>query len=408
MVRFKVRFIFLLLVILFVWLSGCDTAIEISTADTSSKVITVTPVPSPTLEPTPSPVPVLSATILSAGDVIMHDAVIASGKINDELYDYTDIFEKVKPYVEKADFSVISFEGVVMDSDKNYTGYPLFNAPPAIMTAFANTGFDMVNTGNNHSLDRKLKGLLESRNIIKQEKMQVIGTFQDAAEPRHKIQNLNGIKVGFLSYTYGCNMNENHLTEEERNTHLSLIDRDKIQKDIEALAPRVDMVFVLMHWGVEYRQQPTEEQKELSNDMFQWGADVILGSHPHVVEPSEIHEVNGELKYVVYSMGNYLSNQIGGSNPTARSNDLTEDGMMVCLTIEKDMKTGITSLVSVKHIPTWVYRYSEDKKHKYTVYPIPSIEDSTFEGLDEKLAEKLRNSYNRTIKMVQDYSRETD
>ena len=95
--------------------------------------------------------------------------------------------------------------------------------------------------------------------------------------------------------------------------------------------------------------------------MFQWGADVILGSHPHVVEPSEIHEVNGELKYVVYSMGNYLSNQIGGSNPTARSNDLTEDGMMVCLTIEKDMKTGITSLVSVKHIPTSVYCYSEDK-----------------------------------------------
>ena len=134
MVRFKVRFIFLLLVILFVWLSGCDTAIEISTADTSSKVITVTPVPSPTLEQTPSPVPVLSATILSAGDVIMHDAVIASGKINDELYDYRYI-RKVKPYVEKADFSVISFEGVVMDSDKNYTGYPLFNAPPAIMTA---------------------------------------------------------------------------------------------------------------------------------------------------------------------------------------------------------------------------------------------------------------------------------
>ena len=123
MVRFKVRFIFLLLVILFVWLSGCDTAIEISTADTSSKVITVTPVPSPTLEPTPSPVPVLSATILSAGDVIMHDAVIASGKINDELYDYTDIFEKVKPYVEKADFSVI-VEGVVMDSDKTTPAIP--------------------------------------------------------------------------------------------------------------------------------------------------------------------------------------------------------------------------------------------------------------------------------------------
>lgn len=401
----KYRF-FLYILILFAILAGCSTAEKIPASTAVNLAAPVTANPSPTLQPTPSPVPNIRATILSAGDVIMHDAVIQSGKINDELYDYKSIFTEVKPYIESADFSIISYEGVVMESDKNYTGYPLFNAPPAIMSAFSSAGFDMVNTGNNHCLDRKLKGLLESRNIIKQEKMQVIGTFQDAAEPRHKIQDLNGIKVGLLSYTYSCNMNENLLTEEERNTHLSLIDKDKIQKEIEALSPRVDMVIVLMHWGVEYRQEPTKDQKELAEDMFTWGADIILGSHPHVVEPSEILETDGETKYVIYGMGNYLSNQIGGNNPNERNNDLTEDGMMINLTLEKDMATGKTSLISVKHIPTWVYRYRENETYKYTIYPIPSIEDEAFEGLDEKLAEKLRNSYNRTMGKVQDYSAE--
>jgi hypothetical protein len=409
----KLRYFTVLLVILIVF-GGCSNkntkptsgvasvvSAFFSPADIADPSPTLVPTPSPI--PTPSPVPLISATILFAGDVIMHERVIKSGEVSDGLYDYRDIFEQVKPFVEQADFSVISFEGAVMEGDRNYTGYPLFNAPPAIMSAFAYTGFDMVNTGNNHCLDRKLKGLLESRNIIKQEKMQVIGTFQDAAEPRHKIQDLNGIKVGFLSYTYGCNMNENLLSQEEQDAHLSLINKEKIKNEIEALSPRVDIVVALMHWGVEYRRTPTTQQKQLANDMFSWGADIIIGSHPHVVEPSEIREEDGEIKYVIYSMGNFLSNQIGGNNPNERNNDYTEDGMMIQITIEKDTKTEKTSIISVKHIPTWVYRYRDDGKYKYTIYPIPSADDSVFDGLDKKLAEKLCNSYNRTIKMVQDY-----
>jgi poly-gamma-glutamate synthesis protein (capsule biosynthesis protein) len=110
-------------------------------------------------------------------------------------------------------------------------------------------------------------------------------------------------------------MNEKALTDEERNAHLSLIDRDRIKTEIEALLPRVDFVVVLMHWGIEYRREASKDQKKLAADMFGWGADIILGSHPHVVEPSETLEVNGEMKYVIYGMGNYLSNQIGGNNP---------------------------------------------------------------------------------------------
>jgi poly-gamma-glutamate synthesis protein (capsule biosynthesis protein) len=198
-------------------------------------------------------------------------------------------------------------------------------------------------------------------------------------------------------------MNENRLTEEERSTHLSLIDRDKIETEIKTLKPKADIIIVLIHWGVEYRRNATDEQKKLAENIFSWGADIILGSHPHVVEPSETIEIDGDIKYLIYSMGNFLSNQIGGNNPNPRNNDLTEDGMMIDIQIEKDFQTGKTSIVSVKHIPTWVYRYTENGIYKYKIYPVPSLDHESLKGLDEALVEKLKNSYSRTMELVKDY-----
>ncbi len=400
----KIRVFFLFLVIIAAF-SSCGTQKNVPNQTNIAAEPTAAPTqaPIPTEAPTPTPMPVVTASILSAGDVIMHAGVIKSGKIGDDVYDYRYIFNEVKPYIDAADFSLISYEGVVMDSDKNYSGYPVFNAPPAIMSSFYDAGFDMVNQANNHCLDRRLKGLLESRSIIQREKLQVIGTYQDADEPRHRIQDLNGIKVGFLAYTYGCNMSENALTEEERNTHLSLINRKKMETEIKALSPEVDFVIVLMHWGVEYRKEPTQEQRDLARDLFEWGADIILGSHPHVVEASEVMEVNGETKYVIYAMGNFLSNQIKGTIDNANINEFTEDGMMINLTLQKDLGTGKSSLVSVKHIPTWVHRYKEGDINKYTIRPIPSVEDSVFTSLEPKLADYLRASYSRTMALVEDY-----
>jgi len=408
----NLRFIPFIVIIILIICSGCsDSNRTASTADIIQGTVELPPQHKPSYSiptppealPTPEIEQKVSASILSAGDVIMHDAVIRSGKTESGDYDYTGIFEFVKPYAEKADYSIISYEGVSMDSDKNYTGYPLFNAPPAIISAFSDAGFDMVNNGNNHCLDRALNGLFETIGIIKQKNLQVIGTFQDAAEPRYKIHDINRIKVGFLSYTYGCNMNENRLTEEERNTHLSLINRDRMETEIKTLEPKSDIIVVLIHWGVEYRREPTDEQKKLAESMLSWGADIILGSHPHVVEPSETIEIDGETKYLIYGMGNFLSNQIGGNNPNKYNNDLTEDGMMIDIQIEKDLETGKTSIISVKHIPTWVYRYTENGIYKYKIYPIPSLDHESLNGLDEALAEKLKNSYTRTMELVKDY-----
>jgi len=158
-----------------------------------------------------------------------------------------------------------------------------------------------------------------------------------------------------------------------------------------------------MHWGVEYRKEPTQDQKNLARDLFEWGADIILGSHPHVVEASETMVINGEVKYVIYAMGNFLSNQIKGTIDDKNINEYTEDGMMVSLTLQKDTGTGESSIASIKHIPTWVHRYKVGDVNKYTIHPIPSLEDSIFENMDTRLADNLRSSYSRTMALVQDY-----
>jgi len=401
-------------VILCSFLSCCSITEHTPVIESSVMTNTVTTTPGLSVSPTPSPTPVPSpvptpipeparATILAAGDVIMHDNVIRSGRNNEGNYSYNYIFDRIKPFVEKADFAVVSFEGVALETDRNYTGYPLFNAPPAIISAFSYAGFDMVNTGNNHCLDRGLKGLLETRDIIRRNNMQVIGTYSDASEPRHIIQDINGIKIGFLSYTYSCNMNENRLTDEEKKIHLSLIDKNKIKSEIETLLPLVDLTVVFMHWGVEYRVEPTEEQKKLAEFMFQAGADIILGSHPHVIEQSEIHETEDGIKYVIYSMGNFLSNQIPGSKPNIRNNDLTRESVMVSIVIEKDPVSEKTRIISVKHIPAWVYRYTENNIYKYSIIPIPSPDGEIFAEADDRLSEKLISSYKRTMEKMQDY-----
>ncbi|AGC68377.1 CapA domain protein [Thermoclostridium stercorarium subsp. stercorarium DSM 8532] len=401
----KIKEIFYFIIV-FVFFSACTLKADVTAFRSQSVKNTPVPTPTtvPTMTPTPTPTPApVTATILAAGDVIMHEPVVKSGKNNTVEYNYNYIFDRIKPFVEEADLSIIDFEGACMETDTNYTGYPLFNAPPAIITAFAYAGFDMVNTANNHCLDRGLNGLFETRDIIKRNNLQVIGTFEDASEPRYTIRDLNGIKVGFLSYTYGCNMNENRLTEEERNIHLSLIDRDKIKNEIESLSSLVDVVVVLMHWGVEYRVEPTAEQTELADMIFSAGADIILGSHPHVIERSEIRETDGKIKYIIYSMGNFLSNQIDDNNPETKLSELTQENVMVKIKLEKDLMSGQTRIVSVKHIPAWVHRYSENNVYKYSIIPIPSLENEIFNQVDEKLAEKLKSSYIRTMEKMQDF-----
>ncbi len=369
----------------------------------------VDPIPSETPVPssTPEPVVPLRATLISAGDCVLHTAFQQSGYHKEEdTYDYSYVFEALRPYTEPAHYSLISFESAATSNRKDYTGYPLFNCPPEIFDAFKSVGFDLVNNSNNHQLDRKLKGMLETRDNITKAGMEVLGVYE-GEEPRYLVKNLNGINVAMMAYTYSCNMNEMALTEDQRYRHLALIDEERIEKEIKEMESVADITVVAMHWGTEYTQKPTDAQKKLAHAMIGWGADVILGSHPHVVQPSEMVEYEGESKYIIYSMGNFVSNQRRGASGYPKTHkELCEDSMLVSLDFVKDPESQKTVIEKVDHIPTWLWRYPEDGGYQFKVIPVPSP-DYYKEGEypPEVLAEAY-DSYDRTMGLVTDYIRD--
>src|SRR5690606_25181020 len=194
------------------------------------------------------------------------------------------------------------------------------------IAALKNTGFDILNTNNNHALDQGKQGLINTIDNIESYGMKKIGTYKSREEDHILIEEVNGIKIAFLSYCYGYNGLEGFLTEEERSYMVSEIDEDRIKNEIlEAKARGVDLISVIIHWGNEYQRSPSEYQLELGGKMVEWGANIIFGSHPHVIQKSEIIEYEGKNNFIIYSMGNFISNQ----RKATMGNKYTEDGIMV-------------------------------------------------------------------------------
>lgn len=361
----------------------------------------------PTVTPEPSPTPI-TATLVSAGDCVIHDDLQIAGKIEGEdRYDFTHMFEEIKPFVEHADYSIVSYEGAATNNRNDYAGFPYFNCPPEMFDAFKYSGFDLVNNANNHQLDRRVKGMLETRENVRQRGLDIIGAY-DGEDVRYIIKDLNGIKVGFMAYTYGSNGNEGLLTAEQIAKHLAFFDRPRMEKEIRELEEKADITVVLMHWGHEYWRKPNEQQISLSNDLFEWGADVILGSHPHVVQPTEIRTVNGETKYIIYSMGNFLTNQWHEWFDDPKDKKwLREDSILVTIEFLKDPETQKTVINKVKHIPVWVSREGVGTNNIiHRILPIPTRDYYDNSAYPEELIKKAYESYDRTLDYFTDYERE--
>ncbi len=368
---------------------------------TSTPISTPAPTPIETPEPEPTPI---TATLVSAGDCVIHKALQKAAKVDGEdRYDFTHMLEDVKPFVEHAHYSIISYEGAATNKRDDYAGFPYFNCPPEIFDSFKYAGFDLVNNSNNHQLDRRVKGMLETRENVRNRGLEIIGAY-NGEEQRYIIKDLNGIKVGIMSYTYGSNGNEGLLTSQEIAKHLAFFDRPRMEKEIKELEEKADITVVLMHWGNEYWRKPSEHQINLSNDLFKWGADVILGSHPHVIQPSEIRMVDGEAKYIIYSMGNFLSNQWHEWFDDPKDKKwLREDSLLVSLEFLKDPITQKTVISKVKHIPTWLSREEVNGSLVHKIIPIPTRDYYQAGDYSEEILKKAYASYDRSFDYFTDY-----
>lgn len=252
------------------------------------------------------------ANIVFAGDAMMHQKQIDCARRADNTYDYSDYFTEIAPYVIGADYAVVNLETAV--SAPPYSGYPCFNAPESYVDALRNAGFDLFLTANNHTLDRNDRGLRATIDNLNERRLDHIGTYKNAAERDSVlpfIRNINNIRVGFLNYTYGTNG-----IKPQQDVVVDYIDRDRIRRDVEATREAgAEAVIVCMHWGDENRMLPNQTQKSLADFLKSLDVDVIVGGHPHVVQPAEITmRDDGRPQLVYYSLGNFISNMTRRDN----------------------------------------------------------------------------------------------
>lgn len=289
----------------------------------------------------------------------MHNTQIWSGQRSDGSYNFDAFFKQVQPIIAAADYSSTNFEAPMAGAASGYTGYPLFNSPDEMALALKGAGFDLVVTANNHILDRGAQGALRTLQVLEQSGLDTVGAYSSQeASQEYLIKNLKGVRVGYLAYTYSTN----GITVPADKPYLvNFLDRDRILNDINALRPRVDVLVLVLHWGVEYSPQPTEEQKTLAREFCAAGADIILGSHPHVIQTMEVIPVEDRNCFVIYSMGNFISHQRGLER---------NSGVILQMKFSKNLTRNETKLIKVDYIPTYSHSYYDNGRQQFRVVPV--------------------------------------
>ncbi|NPV91663.1 MAG: CapA family protein [Firmicutes bacterium] len=300
-----------------------------------------------------------TVTILATGDILMHNTQIASGARKGGLYDYNQFFDLVRPSISEADYASACFEAPLAGASHGYTGYPRFNSPDEFALALDSAGYDLIVTANNHILDMGYQGAIRTMDVLAKAGLETTGTFRSREERgRYLIKDIQGVRVGYLAYgesTNGLPVPKQH------PYFFNFLDSRQVLEDIAALRPKVDTLVVVLHWGVEYSPKPTEAQKRLAREFLAAGADVILGSHPHVIETMEFIKEGDKTKFVIYSMGNFIADQHGLER---------NSGVILRLKLTKDLGSGVTSLTEVSYTPTYSYKYVESGRLEFRIVPV--------------------------------------
>ena len=243
-------------------------------------------------------------SIVMVGDALIHDSIYNDAYIGDNKYDFSLMFSDIEPIIKDYDLKYYNQETIIGGKDLGLSNYPMFNSPDEIGENLVNIGFNMVSLANNHSLDKGKKGILYSTSFWKNQEGVITAGSYDSWNERNKIRiyETNGIKYVFFAYT----TTTNGLSIPDGEEYLlNVYDSEIVKKDIESVRDDVDVIIVAMHWGEEYTHTPTNEQKEIAEYLSSLGVNLIIGSHPHVIQPIEY--IGDTL--VIYSLGNFISAQ---------------------------------------------------------------------------------------------------
>jgi poly-gamma-glutamate capsule biosynthesis protein CapA/YwtB (metallophosphatase superfamily) len=305
-------------------------------------------------------------TLLFAGDVMQHmPQVDAAWNPETGRYEYDSCFMYIRPYLESADLTIANLETTL--AGKPYSGYPAFSSPDDLVRGLLNAGVDIVGTANNHCCDRGSDGIARTVSVLDSIGMIHMGTY--ASEQAYKknnplIINTRGFRLAFLNYTYGTNG-----IPTPAGRVVSLMENDRMVRDMKAARDSaVDAVIVFIHWGIEYQREPNEQQKATAELLFSNGADLIIGSHPHVIQPMEWTKSDppAKDKLVVWSLGNFVSNQ---------RKQYTDGGTMASVTLKK--QDGKVQISEAGYRLTWVYNPLSGGRRQYFILPAAGYENDT-------------------------------
>lgn len=283
---------------------------------------TPTPVPTPTPEPTPTPFPERDITLMAVGDDLLHMGIVKTGTQEDGSLNYDFLFESISDMLENADVKIINQETILGGNDRGFSGFPRFNSPTEVGDAIAAAGFNVVLQASNHSADQGVDGLLSCAAFWKTHpEVLVTGIYETEEEVEElPLITVDDVTFAVLNYTYSPNSETipssvvGHLnflcSYNDRNRLDFTTLNPQVLSDIERAKEVADIVIVCPHWGTEYSTKPSKYQKEFAMQMAEAGADLIIGTHPHVIQPVEwVEAENGNRALCFYSLGNYVSTQ---------------------------------------------------------------------------------------------------
>lgn len=331
----------------------------------------------------------VTITISIVGDLMCHSTQFNYAKVDKDSFDFRPVYREVKNFFSTSDFTIGNLETVTAGREEVYSGYPFFNTPDDYILGLKDAGFDLLVTANNHALDQDEKGVIRTIEQISKNELNHVGTYYSETDRDSvRIFNIKGITIAVLSYSFGTN---GIPKPKGKDYIVNLIDFNLIQRDIKsARKNNTDIVLVYYHFGEEYQRLPNEYQKQVINFTIDQGADLIIGSHPHVVQPADFFKtVNARLDtgFMIYSLGNFISNQ------QWRYSDA---GVILNIELTKNLYNDSIFISDVNYLPTWVFKGETERGREYIILPSQKFEDTSFNFLSGKQRMQMKEAFEDT------------
>lgn len=334
-------------------------------------------------------------SLCAIGDIMCHNTQYQDAYNSDsDSYDFSYVFDDISLYTKPADLCIGNLETTFAGKDRGYSSYPTFNTPDELASNLKKLGLDVLTTANNHCLDKGIDGLNRTIDILNDADISHLGTYKSQEErDTVLIKYVKGLKIAFINYTYGTN----GITVPSDKTYcVNLIDNDLILKDINsAKEQNADIIVACMHWGTEYNTSPSSSQKETADFLFKNGVDIVLGGHPHVLQPMEKRTVtldDGTTKdgFIIYSLGNFMADQ------NAKN---TKDSIILDLTITKHVD-GTVTIDKAEYIPIYLYKDSSSKEKKFKILNIEKSILNYDSGISTNIDKALYNTLKKELENI--------